>query len=98
MNRDDVIAVLRAHESDLRRRGVLHATLFGSVARGDNGPDSDIDIMVDLDPDAQIGIFDYVGIKQAIEGLFPVPVDVVNRRALKSFVRPLAEGDAVHVF
>ena len=54
--------------------------------------------MIDIDPDAKVGIFEYVGIKQAIAALFQEPVDVVNREALKPFVRPLAEGDAVRVF
>lgn len=76
----------------------MHAALFGSVARGDNGPSSDIDIMIEIDPEAKVGIFEYVGIKQAIAALFLEPVDVVNREALKPFVRPLAEGDAVRVF
>jgi predicted nucleotidyltransferase len=98
MNPEQVIATLRAHESELRHRGVLHAALFGSVARGQNGPDSDIDIMIDIDPDAKVGIFEYAGIKRVIAALFQERVDVVNRETLKSFIRPLAEGDAVSVF
>jgi predicted nucleotidyltransferase len=48
MNRDQIIAVLRAHEPELRHRGVLHAALFGSVARDEGKPGSDIDIMIEL--------------------------------------------------
>jgi hypothetical protein len=46
---------------------------------GENRPDSDIDIMVEIEPDAHIAVFDYVGIKEFIAGLFDGPVDVVNR-------------------
>ena len=74
------------------------AALFGSVARGDNSPDSHIDIMVEVDPDACITIFDYVNLKEYIAGLFEEPVDVVNREALKPHVRPVATADAIYAF
>jgi predicted nucleotidyltransferase len=98
MNRDAVIATLRAHEPELRRRGVLHAALFGSLARGEATPGSDIDIMIELEPDAPIDLFEYVAITQYLDDLFPDPVDVANRDRLKSFVRPQAERDAVYAF
>src|ERR1700693_506011 len=66
MNRDEIIGKLKACEADLRARGVAHAALFGSVARGDNRPDSDIDIMIDIDPEASdsMSVYDYVGLKR----------------------------------
>ena len=76
----------------------MHAALFGSVARGDNRRDSDIDIMIEIGPDAGITVFDYVDLKQYIAGLFDGPVDVVNREGLKSFVRPAATADAIYAF
>ena len=98
MNKKQVIDTLKSCESELRRRGVLHAALFGSVARGDNRPDSDIDIMIEVDPEARITVFGYVGLKEYIAGLFTVPVDVVDRHALKPYIRPPVEGDAVYAF
>jgi predicted nucleotidyltransferase len=98
MNRDQIIARLKEREADLRERGVAHAALFGSVARGDDRPDSDIDILVELDPAARVTVFDYVGIKEYIEGLFPGPVDVVNREGLRPHVRPPATADAIYAF
>jgi len=77
---------------------VLHVALFGSLARGDATQASDIDIMIQLEPDAPIGRFEYVGITQYLEDLFPVPVDVANRDRLKPFVQPQAERDAVYAF
>jgi uncharacterized protein len=47
----------------LRARGVAHAALFGSRVRGDNRPDSDTDIMIEVDPDAHITVFDHAGFK-----------------------------------
>ena len=98
MDGPDPIAILRQSEHALRERGVLHAALFGSVARGDNHPGSDIDIMVEIDPDARITVFDYVELKEYISNLFDGPVDVVNRDGLKSYVAPAATADAVYAF
>ncbi len=98
MKRDEALQKLKEAEADLRAQGVAHAALFGSVARGENRPDSDIDIMVEIAPEIRIGLFQYVGIVQYIEGLFPVPVDVANREGLKPLVRPSAERDAVYAF
>ena len=64
MNRSDVITVLQAHEAALKARGVAHAALFGSVARDEQRLDSDIDIMIELDPDFRVTMFDYVDIKE----------------------------------
>ena len=98
MNCEQVIATLRAHGPQLRCRGVRHAVLFGSVARGDAKPASDIDIMIELEPDAPIGVFEYVGITQYLADLFSDRVDVANHRSLKALVRPSAERDAVSAF
>jgi predicted nucleotidyltransferase len=98
MQRDQVIATLRAHEAELRARGVRHAALFGSVARGEASPASDLDILIELHPEAPVGVWEYVGITQFLGDLFPVRVDVANRARLKAHVRPAAERDAVYAF
>lgn len=98
MNSQDIIARLREHEADLRARGVIHASVFGSRARGDARPDSDTDIMIEIDPEARIGVWGYVGLKEYIASLFDGPVDVVNRAGLKPYVRPAVTADAIHAF
>jgi uncharacterized protein len=98
MDRDRIIATLRAHEAELQRLGVRHAALFGSVARGDAGPDSDIDIAIELDEEALPDLYAYAGMKRYIAGLFPRPVDVVDRAALKPHIRPLADKDLLCAF
>jgi uncharacterized protein len=98
MDSRDAIAILVAHRDALRARGVCHAALFGSVARGEARPDSDLDILIDLDPDAKIGVFKYAGIRRYIAELFADPVDVVERKSLKPHVRPSAEQDAIYAF
>ncbi len=98
MKAEDIIVTLKRNEAALRARGVTHAALFGSRARGDARPDSDIDIMIEIAPDAPIGVFEYVAITQYIAGLFPLPVNVANRSQLKPMVRPNAERSAVYAF
>jgi predicted nucleotidyltransferase len=98
MNKQEILDRLRENERALRERGVAHAALFGSVARGDQRSDSDIDIMVEIAPEAPVGVFEYVGIVHLIEDMFPMPVDVANRNSLNLHVRPHAERDAVYAF
>jgi len=98
MNRQDALEILRRSETALRERGVRHAALFGSVARGDTHTGSDIDIMVEIEPDAKISVYDYVDLKDYIASLFDGPVDVVSRDALKTYVRPAATADAIYAF
>jgi len=98
MKRDEVLAKLKQCESELRAQGVAHAAVFGSVARGQQRPDSDIDILVDLDPKIVATIFDYAGVKQFIAEMFDAPVDVVSREGLKPQIRPRAAADAIYAF
>src|SRR5271163_3369874 len=98
MNGQEIVAKLRENEANLRARGVAHAALFGSRARGDDRPDSDTDIMIEIDPDAHLGVWGYAGLKEYISTLFDGPVDVVDREALKSYVAPAATADAIYAF
>jgi len=98
MDSQEILAKLRANEPALRARGVSHAALFGSRARGDNRPDSDIDIMIEFDPEAHITVFNYAGLKDYIVNLFDGPVDVVSRDGLKPYVRPAVTADALYAF
>ncbi len=98
MEKDNILAKLKANQAELQRLGVQHAALFGSTARGQSGHASDVDILVDLDPEAHLSVFDYVDVKDFIAGLFDGPVDVVNKDGLKPFVKPGALADAVYAF
>src|SRR5215831_9656731 len=98
MDRQEIIARLRDNEAALRKRGVRHAELFGSCARGEERPDSDVDIMIEVDPAARIGVYEYVAIKDYIAGLFDTRVDVVRHDRLRPFVRPTAVEDAIYAF
>jgi predicted nucleotidyltransferase len=98
MNREHAIAVLREHADALRARGVCHAALFGSVSRNEADAVSDLDILIELAPDAAIDAFAYAGLKRYIAELFSGPVDVVNRDALKPYLKRPAVADAIYAF
>lgn len=98
MTRDDALAVLTAHRDELFRRGVVHAGLFGSTARGEAGPGSDVDVLVELDPQARIGVYEFVALQRYVATLFDAPVDVVEADGLATSVRARALGDLVNAF
>ena len=54
--------------------------------------------MIEIDPEAQVGVYEYVGIKHYIASLFEGPVDVVDREGLRSYVRLAATVDAIYAF
>jgi predicted nucleotidyltransferase len=98
MTLDRALEILRANEKTLRAKGALHAAVFGSVARGEARPDSDVDVLVDLEPHKPCGVYEYVRLQHDIADLFGRKVDMVERKALKPFVREGAMRDLVDAF
>jgi predicted nucleotidyltransferase len=94
----DTVTLLQAHEADLQQRGVRHVAVFGSVARGDARPNSDTDILIELDPAHPLGLFAYASLTRYITDLVGAPVDVVNRRTVKTLLRETIDREAVDVF
>jgi predicted nucleotidyltransferase len=83
--RDDILAIASRH-------GVSNLRLFGSVARGEERADSDIDLLVDLADDR--GFDDYLGLIEELEKLFGRRVEVVIGRSLSPHFRPYIEAEA----
>ena len=98
MNGQEIIAKLRENEAELRARGVTHAALFGSRARSEATAYSDTDIMIEIEPNVPVGVYEYVRLKEYIASLFEGPVDVVDREGLKPYVRTAAIADAFYAF
>jgi predicted nucleotidyltransferase len=95
---EEALKILRANAQALRARGILHASVFGSVARGEARPDSDVDILVELEPGNPSGMFEYVRLQHDVSSLLGRSVDLVERKALKPLIRDEALKEAVDVF
>jgi uncharacterized protein len=84
---DDVLTMegLRRRDAEIlgvaRKRRARRIAVFGSIARGEAHPDSDVDLLVDFEPGASL--LDHIGLFQDLENLLGVGVDVVARSALK---------------
>jgi len=89
-NRQAIIDVLGRH-------GVKDVRVFGSVARGDDEPDSDIDLLVELHGERSSGgeLLDVLELSELLSALVGTRVDVVTARSLRSDVRELALAEAV---
>lgn len=97
IKRDQLVARLRALRPAFEKEGVTSMALIGSRARGDNRPDSDIDLMIEVDPCRKFSILDLIGVKHIIEDSLGLSADVIMRRSLPDF-RASAERDAVDVY
>ena len=92
------LAKLRENEAELQSKGVRHAAVFGSTARGEAHAHSDIDILIELDPARPIGLFEYSRLKLDIADLFDGRADIVNRETLRPLLRDSILADAVNAF
>ena len=93
-----VLSTLHQHEADLRRRGIRHAAVFGSVARGESRADSDIDVLVDLDPLHPMDLFEYARIRLHLAEILGGSADVVNRKTIKPLLKDSILRDSVNAF
>ncbi len=95
MTRRTVITRIRKHRTQLTKLGVKSLSLFGSVARGEEGPNSDVDILVEFKGKAT---FDrYMDTKFYLEDLLGCKVDLVTLKAIKPRMKPYIMQDLVHV-
>ena len=93
--REEVLSILRQARPDLNARyQVTRISLFGSYARGEQREDSDIDILIDVDP--SIGLR-FVTLANELEGLLGQRVELVTSRAIAPKMKSLLEADSIEV-
>ncbi len=98
MDRDHAIGILASHADEIRARGVASLALFGSVARGDQRPESDIDIMIDLVPGSGVSLLDFISLQRYLEEILHTRVDLVTRNDLHPDLRSNILHDTKDVF
>lgn len=95
---DRVLASLRDARAELEASGVRSVGVFGSLARGEAGPGSDVDLLVDLDPAAPIGLFAFEGLRRRLEERLGHPIDLVTLDSLGPRRRAEVLHDLAHAF
>lgn len=98
MDKAVVMRELRNREAQLRARGVVALYLFGSTARGEAGPESDIDLFFDDARDASFSLFDVMGIRYFLEDALRARIDLMTRDSLDHRLRRRVEAEAERVF
>ena len=94
----EVIRLLRSNRAELEKIGIRHAEIFGSVARGEDLPDSDVDILVDLDPAIVRDLFAYSRVQRTLQDLVGRRVDITRRGRTRPELDADLIRDAVHAY
>jgi uncharacterized protein len=98
MTRDEVIRTLRAHEAELKASGIERLAVFGSVARGDNSPESDVDLLADFDKTRRYTLLTVGRIESRLADMLGAKVDLSSPEWLKDSVKDQALSEAVVAF
>lgn len=94
-----ILQTLRQNRVDLEKAGIRHAEIFGSVARGEDNPSSDVDILVDLDPKLVDDLFAYSKVQRTLQNLIGRPVDIARKgRPRSAEMEAEIERDAVRAY
>jgi uncharacterized protein len=97
VTRDEAIARLKASEAELKRAGVKRLYLFGSTARDQARPDSDVDLFFDYER-GTFGLFELMGVKELAANLLGAKADIMTRDSLHRVLRARIEATALQVF
>jgi len=85
-------------EAFCRRHHICQLALFGSVLRDDFGPNSDVDVLVEFEPGAAIGLLAFARVQRELSELFQRPIDLVTRDGLKPLIKQTVLADAEVIY
>lgn len=97
MDRRQAASIVKQHAEVIRARGVTHLALFGSLARGDAGNQSDVDVVVDIEPGRKFSLIDLASLRVFLSDILACEADVVIREDLRPRFREEIERDTVRV-
>jgi predicted nucleotidyltransferase len=98
MDREQVIARLREHEAELKSVGIVRLSVFGSVARGDQTPQSDVDLMADFDKTKRYTLLTMGRLESRLADMLGTSVDLSSPEWMNESVRQRALNEAVVAF
>ena len=98
MTRSEIVATLKSHEPALKAEGVAHLSVFGSRARGDASPASDLDILIDTIPGQRFSLLNLSGVGLLIEDAVGIQSQIVLRRSIPAEFAAQIRDDLVEVF
>jgi predicted nucleotidyltransferase len=93
MRRAEALRIIASHEAELRALGVRSLSIFGSVARDQARPDSDVDLLVEMD--RPVGYFELFDVKDRLEDFLGCKVDLLTRGGLRPEIRDGVLAEAV---
>jgi predicted nucleotidyltransferase len=98
MTIDEVRRLIEPEKDALRAKGVSALYVFGSVARGEAGPESDVDVLIDIEPGRRFHIIDLANVYNRLTAALGTDIDIVTSRSVEnSFQARVIEG-AVRVY
>jgi uncharacterized protein len=98
MTREEIVAAIRGNSEAIKAAGVTGLAIFGSRARGDNRPDSDIDVLIEVEPDASFSILNLIGVEHIIQDATGLQTQATLRRSMPSRFAQRIADDIVEVF
>ena len=95
MKSDETMTIIKENRKILDDHHVKSIYLFGSIVRGEDKPGSDIDIMVDFQPDARVGLFGMARLQRELSEILGRSVDLTTRDALHKALRDRIIKEAI---
>jgi predicted nucleotidyltransferase len=96
--RERVLRILREQAPTLRARGIASLSLFGSMARAEAGPKSDVDLLIETDPAARLGFFELCDLRRELEAHVRRPVNFAFGSEMRPWLREWLEDDRIGIF
>jgi predicted nucleotidyltransferase len=97
MTRDEIIAAIRGNAEAIKAEGVTNLAIFGSRVRGDNRPDSDIDVLIEVEPDTSFSLLNLIGVEHIIGDATGLHAQATMRRSLPAEFAQRIADDIVEV-
>lgn len=96
MRREEALQRIKANQARLAAFPIKRLAVFGSVARDEAEESSDVDILVEFEPEARVGLFEFMDVKESLEQILGCRVDLATPDALKPQLRQSILAEAIY--